>query len=351
MKKLPIGRQHFAGIIQEGLLYVDKTKQIFDLINTGNLYFLSRPRRFGKTLLVATLAEIFSGNKALFDDLYIRQTDYDWATYPVLKFNFAKIETAPNLFEDSLKHQLYLYAQSFNLKITAKNLKEQVAELITQIAQQNGPVVLLVDEYDKPIIDYLTNIEKANINRAILKSFFAPLKDLETSGHLRFLFITGVSKFSKVSLFSDLNNLTDLTVHPLGKDVVGITQKELLNYFKSHIDATAKTMQVPADKLLEGIKLWYNGYSWDGTTTLYNPFSLLSFFLANSFNNFWFATGTPTFLVETLRNQQNAVSELEQIEISSSFFDKFSIENLDIYSLAILPSSRLEREVGKIFIS
>ena len=334
MKKLPIGRQHFAGIIQEGLLYVDKTQEIFNIIAEGNLYFLSRPRRFGKSLLIATLEEIFKGNQALFKGLYIKEkTDYAWDAYPVLTFNFAKIETTPSLFEDSLKRQLHQYAKKFNIQLTAKNLKEQLSELVVGISLQGTPAVFLVDEYDKPIIDFLTQKEKANKNRATLKSFFAPLKDLEAKGHLHFLFITGVSKFSKVSLFSDLNNLTDLTVHPLGNQLVGITQQELLAYFEAHIAAAAKTIKVPADKLLEGIKLWYNGYSWDGITTLYNPFSLLSFFLAKSFHNFWFATGTPTFLVEALRDQQIPVHELEQIEVSTSFFDKFSIENLDMHSL------------------
>jgi len=334
MKKLPIGRQHFAGIIQEGLLYVDKTQEISNMIAEGNLYFLSRPRRFGKSLLIATLEEIFKGNQALFKGLYIKEkTDYAWDAYPVLTFNFANFGHKVETLEIALQGQLQRYAKHYHINLLKPSLSEQVEELLTKISEQHGPIVLLIDEYDKPIIDFITDKKKANKNRTVLRDFFSSLKGVEREGHLRFLFITGVSKFSKVSLFSDLNNLTDLTVHALGSQIVGITQQELLAYFEAHIEATAKTIQVPANKLLEGIKLWYNGYSWDGITTLYNPFSLLSFFLAKSFHNFWFATGTPTFLVETLRNQQVPVHELEQIEVSTSFFDKFSIENLDMNSL------------------
>ena len=334
MKKLPIGLQNLAEIIQDGYLYVDKTQQIFNIISKGKLFFLSRPRRFGKSLLIATLKEIFEGNQALFKGLYIKEkTDYNWPSFPVLTFNFAKIETAPALFEDSLKRQLRLHGQSFDIHLTAKNLKELLEELVTEIAKKQGPVVFLVDEYDKPIIDYLTQKDKANKNRAILKSFFSPLKDLEAKGHLRFLFITGVSKFSKVSLFSDLNNLTDLTIDPMSTDLVGITDIELKAYFKEFIQRSAKVLEMSEEEVLKGVKLWYDGYSFDGKTFLYNPFSILNFFRKSDFGNFWFATGTPTFLVETLRNHQIAPKELETIEVPPSFFDKFSIENLDIYSL------------------
>lgn len=334
MKLLPIGRQHFAGIIREGLLYVDKTKQIYEMIATGNLYFLSRPRRFGKSLLLSTLREIFEGNKDLFKGLYIgEQTDYNWKKHPVLHFNFAKLETSPELFEKSLQAELALQGKNFNLQLTAKGLKAQLVELITAISKQQTAVVILIDEYDKPIIDYLTKKEKANQNRTILRKFFSPLKDLEAKGHLRFLFITGVSKFSRVSSFSDLNNLTDLTLDLLSADLVGITQAEVLQYFESHIEHSAQKLGMPKQQLLKGIQLWYDGYSYDGKTFLYNPFSLLNFFRQSEFGNFWFATGTPTFLVETIRNKNIQPSKIENKEVSPAFFDKFEIDNLDLYGL------------------
>jgi len=334
MKKLPIGVQQFERIIREDFLYVDKTRQIYDLISQGHLYFLSRPRRFGKSLLVSTLKEIFQGNKELFKGLYIaEQTDYDWQSYPILQFSFAKLATNPSLFEESLKRQLRLLSQSFHVTLTASNLSDQVDELVKTVAQKGKPVVFLVDEYDKPIIDYLTDKQKANTNRKTLKDFFSPLKDLEENGHLQFLFVTGVSKFSKVSIFSDLNNLIDLTIDGKAADLVGITNEELQASFKAHIKQSSIEIGLPQAEMLKGLKLWYDGYSFDGKTFLYNPFSLLNFFRKSEFGNFWFATGTPTFLVETLRDIKVDLHKLEAQEVGPPFFDKFTLENLDIYSL------------------
>jgi len=315
MKKLPIGVQDFERIIREDFLYVDKTKQIYDLISQGHLYFLSRPRRFGKSLLISTLKEIFRGNKKLFKELYIaEQTDYDWQAYPVMQFSFAKLPTAPALFEESLKRQIALISQSFNVTLTTNNLSEQVAEIVRLVAEQGKPVVFLVDEYDKPIIDFLTQQQAANQNRKILKSFFS-------------------SKFSKVSIFSDLNNLIDLTIRRTNADLTGITQEELLANFEPFIQRSIQSLGLTRKELLHWLKVWYDGYSWDGKTFLYNPFSLLNFFSDSRFGNYWFATGTPTFLVETLRDKKIDIKRLEEQEVGEIFFDKFNIENLDIYSL------------------
>ena len=334
MKKLPIGRQHFAGIIQEGLLYVDKTRQIYEMIDAGNLYFLSRPRRFGKTLLLATLKEIFLGNRELFKGLYIgEQTDYSWKEYPVLQFNFAVFGHKIESLAPVLKRELQDLAVAHQVKLAKDSLSEQIKELIIGIAQKKGPVVLLIDEYDKPLVDFFTEPEKAKKNREVLRDFFAPLKDLDANGHLRFLLITGVSKFSKVSLFSDLNNLTDLTTNKIAADLTGITQEELVTNFQPHLNHSAAILEISAEELLEGLRLWYNGYSWDGKTFVYNPFSLLSFFLDSSFKNFWFATGTPTFLVETIRDKGILPEEIEAKEVDDTFFQKFDIENLDLHGL------------------
>lgn len=334
MKKLPIGLQNFKNIIEEGYLYVDKTKQIYELIDQGKLYFLSRPRRFGKTLLLSTLKEIFLGNKDLFKGLFIaEQTNYNWKPCPVLQFNFAKIETEPSDLQDSLKRQIQLVGQKFNIKITSKNLMDQVEELVRIVAEEHGPVVFLVDEYDKPIIDFLTKKESAKANRQTLKKFFAPLKSLEEQGHIRFLFITGISKFSKVSIFSDLNNLTDLTVNQAAVDLMGITEQELGDNFGPYIQKAIDVLQLPKAELLTWVKTWYNGYSWDGKTFVYNPYSLLSFFANCRFGNFWFATGTPTFLTEIIKERNILPADLPHKEFLEVFFDKFSIEQLDIYNL------------------
>lgn len=334
MKKLPIGIQRFRDIIQENYLYVDKTKQIYELISQGKLYFLSRPRRFGKSLLISTLQEIFKGNKDLFEGLYIAEnTDYAWVKHPVLSFNFATLGHKVTDLDASLKRQITLLAHHYDIVLRAQHLSDQIEEFVSTLSKKQAPVVFLVDEYDKPIVDFITDLEIANKNRATLGDFFSPLKNLEHQGHIRFLFITGVSKFSKVSIFSDLNNLVDLTLDPVGSDLVGITNKELKQYFDTYIQEVNQQLKMPEAILLEKIKSWYDGYSYDGETFLYNPFSLLNFFRKKRFGNFWFATGTPTFLVEHIRKTNIEPMELEQKEFLEAFFDRFTIEQLDIYNL------------------
>lgn len=334
MKLLPIGRQNFQALIEEDLLYIDKTQQIYELVRQGRLYFLSRPRRFGKSLLVSTLKHLFSGNRALFEQLYIgKETDYDWQEYPVLQFNFASYGHKVEELESILLRNIDGLSKDNGVVLSKVTLTERMSELVEKVAAKGQPVVILIDEYDKPIVDFLTQPEKAKVNQKVLRDFFSPLKNLEAAGHLRFLFITGVSKFSKVSLFSDLNNLVDLTIHPLSKDIVGITQKELESAFKMHIKRAAKEFKTNIPTTIQKIKKWYNGYSFDGETFLYNPFSLLNFFQQYRFRNYWFATGTPTFLVETIRDRGIDPRELEQTEVPDTFFDRYSLEKIDLTGL------------------
>lgn len=334
MKALSTGKQNFETIIKKNLLYVDKTRQIYQLIQRGSLYFLSRPRRFGKSLLISTFSEIFKGNKDLFKGLHIAEkTDYDWAKNPVLQFNFAKFGHHVTDLEPLLKNDLRIQAEKLGIQLTTLTLSEQVTELVTNLVAQQGPVVFLVDEYDKPIIDFLTDVKQANTNREIIRNFFAPMKDLEYKGHLRFLFVTGVSKFSKVSIFSDLNNLTDLTIDPMTNDLLGITQEELETNFAPYIEQIYKQLKISKSLLLKYIKEWYNGYSWDAETLLYNPYSLLNFFEKRQFHNYWFSSGTPTFLVQLIREQGINPLHLENQQFLSLYFDNFTIERLDIYNL------------------
>ncbi|MEM8524381.1 MAG: AAA family ATPase [Bacteroidota bacterium] len=334
MKRLPTGRQNFKQIIEEDLLYVDKTRQMYELIDNGSLYFLSRPRRFGKSLLLSKFQYLFGGNRDLFEGLYIEEhTDYDFETYPVLHFNFSSFGYKVENLEEILSIEIENYAGDFGIETNKVSLGKRLYSLVEGISKKEKTVVLLIDEYDKPITDFLTEIAKAKKNQSVLKDFFSPLKDLDAQGHLRFLFITGVSKFSKVSLFSDLNNLTDLTLHPYSDDLLGITQEELLNYFPKHIEELAKEYQFPVEEILEDVKKWYNGYAYNPNIPLYNPFSLLNLFQANRFSNFWFATGTPTFLVETIRNEGITPREFENKEVTETFFDKFSLSTLDITGL------------------
>ncbi|MGB0861611.1 MAG: AAA family ATPase [Saprospiraceae bacterium] len=334
MKKLPLGRQNFEDIIKEGLLYVDKTDRVYNIIENGNLYFLSRPRRFGKSLLISTFRHLFEGKKELFKDLYIgKSTDYAFEKYPVLQFNFADFGHKVENLEIELINKIQLYAKEFDVEIDEASLSTQFKALVQGISEKGKPVVLLIDEYDKPIIDFLTEYDKAKANQNVLRNFFSPLKGLDSNGHLRFLFITGVSKFSRVSLFSDLNNLTDLSKSPHANDLLGITQMELEDSFKERIDFGAKHFDLPKIEFLKAVKDWYNGYSYDGVVTLYNPYSLLTFFTNYEFDNYWFTTGTPSFLVETIKNEYVNPQELESIKVDNYFFNSFSLEHLNIIGL------------------
>ena len=350
MKKLPVGRQNFKEIITQNLLYVDKTRQVYELIQEGKLYFLSRPRRFGKSLLVSVFRYLFEGEKEVFQELYIgKETDYEWGSYPVIQFNLAAFGHEVENLEELLSEKLQDFARQYEVNISSSSLSVQFQKLIEQIAQKTGkPVVILIDEYDKPIIDFFTEIEKARINQGVLRAFFSPLKELDSNGFIHFLFITGVSKFSKVSLFSDLNNLTDLSMDPISKDLLGITHEELLSYFSEYISEAARQFQVSEQELLDGVKLWYNGYSFDGEVRLYNPFSLLNFFRKKDFGNFWFATGTPTFLVNSIRDRAIDPQGYEDIAVPAGFFDKFSLQHLDmtglLYQTGYLTISRVVKK-------
>ncbi len=327
-QKLPIGIQSFKKLREENLLYVDKTKVIHRLTEYGNYFFLSRPRRFGKSLTLSTLKELFQGQKKLFDDLWI-QDHWDWTQqYPVIHIGFSSIGYKTMGLEAALNKMLDEQAENHGLQLTVKDYDQKFKELIQELSKENK-VVLLIDEYDKPIIDYLDNIPQAKEHQQVLKSFYSIIKDSDP--YIRFLMITGVSKFSKVSIFSELNNLTDLTIHPKFTTLVGYTQEELEHYFDEGFEELAGVLAPTKEDLLQLVKDWYNGYSWDGKNFVYNPFSILSFFGAGQFQNFWFTTGTPTFLIKLLKGRQ--VINLEQIEVDQSAFESYDIENLDTFPL------------------
>jgi len=327
-QKLPIGIQHFKEIREDGYLYVDKTEDIFRLIESGKFFFLSRPRRFGKSLTLSTLKALFKGQKELFDGLWI-QDRWDWTkVFPVVHISFSSIGYKTMGLEEALNNTLDKQAQAYGIILKSKEYDQKFKELIEKLSPPNG-VVLLIDEYDKPIIDYLDDLPQAKEHQKILKSFYSVLKDAGT--YIRFLMITGVSKFSKVSIFSELNNLTDLTIHPKFTTLVGYTQEELEHYFKENLQELTGVLVPTTSELLQLLKDWYNGYSWDGKNFVYNPFSILSFFGAGRVRNFWFTTGTPTFLIKLLRKKQ--VINLTKIEVDESAFESYDIENLDTLPL------------------
>jgi hypothetical protein len=318
---LPIGLQYFADIRKSNCIYIDKTEYIYELCRPPNRpYFLSRPRRFGKSLTLDTIAELFSGNRALFEGLWI-EDKWDWSeTHPVIRLSFDSIGHEGGL-ETALMDALQDIAMDFDLTLVAKTPGVGFRELIKKVTKKTGKqVVILIDEYDKPIIDYIDpyNLTKANEQRDIVKAFFSILED--SSNHIRLLFITGVSKFARVSIFSDLNHLIDLTLNDKYAALCGYTQQELEDNFDMYL-------QKLPDDTLKRMKEWYNGYSWDAETFVYNPFSVLNFFDNGNYRNFWFATGTPTFLIKLMRKR--FAYKLEEIEVSNLVLESFILEEFD----------------------
>jgi Predicted AAA-ATPase/PD-(D/E)XK nuclease superfamily len=331
MKNLPIGFQNLSEIVETNSIYVDKTPLIHQMVTTGKYYFLSRPRRFGKSLTVSVLKELFEGNKILFKDLWIEK-NWDWSkTNPVIRISFTEWDFQNLGLSAAITEALHSVAQEKGIILTKTTVKSLFRELIHAVYQQAGQVVLLIDEYDKPIVQYLedNSLKQAIANRKILKNFYSVLKD--AGKILRFVFITGISKFTRVSIFSDLNHLTDLTLHEKYAALTGYTQQELEHYFNDYLNLAAQKLNISRPELLKIMKEWYNGYSWDGVTTVYNPFGTLSFLANSFFKNYWFSTGTPTFLLEQMKKQGQFV--LSTIKVDSIFFEKYDLEDLDIYLL------------------
>ncbi|WP_069472553.1 ATP-binding protein [Candidatus Marithrix sp. Canyon 246] len=332
MKKLPIGIQTFSKIIKGNYLYVDKTQQIAELIESGEYFFLSRPRRFGKSLLISTLAEIFSGNQQLFKGLYIYD-QIDWQSYPIIIIDFNLISnTNDELFKISLLSYLDDIAAEYEIILSKTFIKDKFAELIKKISKKTQKkVVVLIDEYDKPIVEHIDDIEKATKNREIMRDFFGILKSSDP--FLRFVFLTGVSKFSRVSIFSELNNVRDITFSRQFATLCGYTQTELETNFESYIQNLGTVLEIKKPVLLTKIKTWYNGYSWNAKDKMYNPFSILNLFMDQRFSNYWFATGTPTFLMKLIKNTELDTTEFENKKVSEILFDSYNLENLNIFVL------------------
>ncbi|MGB0984153.1 MAG: AAA family ATPase [Saprospiraceae bacterium] len=330
MNKYPLGLQTFEKIINKNLLYIDKTKDIYNLTELGGYYFYARPRRFGKSLMLSTIKSLYQGKKELFKGLWI-ENKWDWSkTNPVIHIGFSGIGHKKLGLEKAINQTLNKLAKDFNIQFETDDYITKFKELIEGIAQQKGKVVLLIDEYDKPIIDYLGHkIEIAEENRSLLKSFYSVIKDCDP--HIEFMIITGISKFSKVSIFSELNNLTDITFHRGYLGLTGISQQELEENFQEEIKELADENEITTTELKEEIRRWYNGYSWNGKQFLYNPYSLLSYFDFGEFKNFWFETGTPTFLLELMKNQK--MVKLENLEVGAVTFSSYSIKHLQLIPL------------------
>jgi len=335
MKKLPIGIQNFSKLIKENCVYVDKTALIHQMITQGSYYFLSRPRRFGKSLLVSTLAEIFSGNKDLFAGFAIELLPYDWQKYPVIHISFSGIPCEnPQDLEIGIKNFLQDIAQPYEIILDDK-LKsgEMLKSLVKQLAQQNA-VVLLIDEYDYAILRHIHDKATASAIRETLKNFYSAIKDLDQ--YLKFVFLTGISKFPKTSIFSGLNNLEDISLDRTFNTLLGYTATEIVGNFEPRLIHSAERLECSMQELLEEIRVWYDGYQFtreQNAIKMYNPFSVLLFLKNSEFSNYWFATGTPTFLINLLKAKDYPVENFEAAEATESELGAFDINIMPLKTL------------------
>ena len=307
MRKLPIGIQGFEGLRKDGYLYVDKTEFIYNLVHTGKEYFLSRPRRFGKSLFLSSLQKYWEGKKELFTECRILELEADnpaaWVKHPVFLFDFnGQNYRQEGSLEVALDIHLRRWEEMYELESSGKTLGERFQNLMMKAAALTGHrCVILVDEYDKPLLEVMDNPEQEEHNKAIFKGFFSSLKGFDE--YIRFVFITGVTKFEKVSIFSDLNQLNDISLVEDYSGICGITEKELLASFGPEIEETARNQHITKEICIQTLKTRYDGYHFHPYGTgVYNPFSLLKAFYDKDFGNYWFTTGTPTFLVKKLQS-------------------------------------------------
>lgn len=343
MKKLPIGLSNLREIIQEGYAYVDKSRFVYNLTESGKYYFLSRPRRFGKSLFIDTLKEAFEANRDLFRGLWLYD-HWDWEKrFPVIHISFGG-GVIRNREELDRRIVDILYRNQKTLGISCRepnDIPGCFGELIRNSADKHGlRTVILVDEYDKPILDNILDPATAVEIREGLKNLYSVIKD--SDAWVQFAFLTGVSKFSKVSLFSGLNNLTDITLDSNYATICGYMEPEMTATFAERLE----------DKPLSDIRNWYNGYSWLGEK-VYNPFSILNYLRTGEFRNYWFESGAPTFLVELFKKKRYYIPNIENIEASESIIGAFEVdfvepENL-LFQAGYLTIEQQHRAAGKTF--
>ena len=334
MKKLPVGIQTFSELIEENYVYIDKTKIIYNMITTGKCYFFARPRRFGKSLLVSTLTNIFSGRKELFEGLAIRDLSFEWKEYPIIKLTLSDIPcTSGEIFEEGIRLYLQDIAQYHGITLETTTPVQALQKLVKTLSKNNR-VVLLIDEYDYPILQHINNALLAEKMRDILKDFYIAIKGLDE--YLKFIFFTGVSKFSKTSLFSGLNNLEDISLNNRYNNLVGYTKTEIITFFKEHLEDISEKNNISMHELLNKITQWYDGYQFTKHTAaekIYNPFSVLLCLKNNNFSNYWFATGTPTFLINLLKAKNYPIQDFDHIEATEIELGTFDIDTIPLKTL------------------
>ncbi len=348
MKKLPVGLQDFRYLSENDFAYVDKTSFLFKIIDSGKFYFLSRPRRFGKSLTVSTLKYLFQGEKALFQDTWIYDR-WDWNTrYPVVHISMTEVDTdGPDPVKRGLLFQIQRTADSFGVSLTQDHYKYAFNELLEKLARRER-VILLIDEYDKPILDHLHKPALADAIRGVLRNFYSTIKDADP--FLRFVFITGITKFTKAGVFSTLNNLNDITFKEPYATMLGYTQEELEEVFSEHIDAASHKLNQDRQVFLDDLRRYYNGFSFDGNEFVYNPFSVLGFFGDYRYRNYWFESGSPYFLSQYIRTHRIEFDKLTDHPVTESLFSNYEIEKSPPESFLVqsgyLTFKDYDRELG-----
>lgn len=353
--KYPIGVQSFAKLREDGYIYVDKTGYIANLIKEGNCYFLSRPRRFGKSLLLSTIEAFFQGRKDLFEGLEISRMEHDWQPHPVfhMAMNANKCQTVRDL-EATIESFLYYYEQSYGRNEPSDSLALRFGALIRSAYNKTGKrVVILIDEYDKPLLDSVGNKALQDDLRAILKGFYSNLKNGDQ--YIQFAMLTGVSRFGKLSIFSDLNNLQDISLSEKYSAICGMTIEEIRDNFDEGVRELADKNKMSAEEAYAELKKNYDGYHFSPSSPdMYNPFSLLSALSNGYLGAYWFSTGTPTFLVRMIRDMQIDLRDLEhtKIKLNNLMDASFDLSNAIplMYQSGYLTIRSYDRRFGTVVL-
>lgn len=322
-RKYPVGIQTFSEMIRCGYVYVDKTDLVWQMTHYAKYIFLSRPRRFGKSLLTSTLHSYFSGEKELFEGLKIMTLEQEWMQFPVLHFDLSGAKHMPTQgVRDELSRLLDKMEEDFGTNPKEKTPGMRLAGLIERAYEQTGrQVVVIIDEYDAPLLDVLHEDERLIEMREVMQEFYQRLKMMEPK--IRFCFITGITKFSQLSIFSTINNLTNITMDARFAAICGITEQELLTTLQEDIQSLAEEYGVTYEAMRQKLKLQYDGYRFsEAPVEIYNPYSLMKAFQQSKVSNYWFESGTPTFLIHQLKHFHTDIMSLDHLEVPSTAFDQ-----------------------------
>jgi len=351
----PIGIQSFSSIHEGGYTYVDKTDYIWELASTGKFYFLSRPRRFGKSLLLSTIEEFFKGRRELFEGLAISREDYGWAEHAVLHLDFTGNNySVPSSVESVLNENLRNWESDYEVQTPEHTVEERFRNVIKAAHEKTGrQVVILIDEYDKPLLETVDQPELQEKYRNILRGFYGNLKKMDSD--IRFAMLTGVTKFGHLSIFSDLNNLQDISMEEAYSGICGITAEEMHQYFDASVRALAERTKLTVPETYEKLRLNYDGYHFSpqGGAGIYNPYSLINTLKIKDFGDYWFRTDTPTFLIKLIKTRQISIRRLSEVQIARRAVENVSLDMKSslvpiLYQAGYLTIKGYRPEVGTI---